>query len=250
MVEDGAVIPDEMIKKRFAVDGRFTVAGQSISFIAPATQEKRTILFATDDKTSPKSFDLAGTDKVSSKGIYMLLDDVLMLCLGEADVKERPTTFAAKQGSGRILLTLHRTKPDAYRPPPPPIKDEPKTPPVKDEPKTPPVPAGKLDNLRDQLFGTWGHQDDDWLHLVTFNRDGTFSATRTYRHRFGKIFHENVRSSGTWKVQENVVILTISASTDKDLLNQISSYRVRSISATEVISVDQFGRLRRDWKTK
>lgn len=241
IVEDGAVVPSDEIKKRFAVDGQVTVDGQSISFVAPSTQQRRTLLFVTDEKATPKTFDLAGTEHVGSKGIYQLMDDVLLLCLAEPNAKERPTQFSAKEGSARVLLTLHRGKATTHQPPPPPVKDPP--PAVEIKPM-------QDDKLRPQLIGSWAHQDDDWVHRVTLNSDQTYSASKTYKHRFGKIFNENVRTSGTWKVQDNVVILTCTASTNKDLLNQISSYRIRSITENEVISVDQFGRMRRDWRTK
>jgi hypothetical protein len=120
----------------------------------------------------------------------------------------------------------------------------------------PPLPAAaspaqlKDEDLRKALLGTWGHQSEDWITLFTLNADGTFSSTRNFKKKFGKIFHEDVRSSGTWKVDHGVVISMITASTNPDMRNQIFSYRIRSISPTELLAADQFGNLRREWKTR
>lgn len=46
-----------------------------------------------------------------SEGIYRLEDDTLTICLRPAGgVKERPTEFESKTGSGRILVVLKRVK--------------------------------------------------------------------------------------------------------------------------------------------
>lgn len=239
MVDDGALVPDDLLHSRFALNGRFTISGQTISFLVPATLQKRTILFVNDEKANPKTIDLAGADKTAGKGIYLLSDDVLMLCLGEPDAKQRPTEFTAKKGSPYLLLTLKRVKANADTPKPP----QPIEPP-------PPPAVTKDDELRTKLLGTWGHQDDDWVTMFTINGDGTFSSNKTFKKKFGKLFHEDIRSSGNWKLQNGVVLCTITASTDRDMRDQIFSYRIRSISATELIAVDQFGGLRREWKSR
>jgi hypothetical protein len=84
--------------------------------------------------------------------------------------------------------------------------------------------------------------------MMTFNPDGTFSSTRTWKKGFQRVFHEDVRSSGTWKVENGIVIINITASTEPDLRNQIYSYRISSITPNDVVYVDQLGQVRREWK--
>lgn len=236
LLEDGAVVPDDLVRTRYAQYARFTISGQSINFWAPGTLQKRSILFVIDEKVSPKAIDLGGAVKVSGKGIYVLAGDVLMICIGEPEAKQRPTEFSAKKDSPYLLMTLQRVKASE-------VKANPQPPTV-----VAPVAPVKENELRKALLGTWGHQDDDWVTMFTLNTDGTFSSSRSFKKKFGRLFHEDVRSSGTWKLQEGVVICNITASTDNEVRNQIFSYRIRSISATELIAIDQFGKLRREWK--
>lgn len=240
MIDDGAVVPDELLRSKFVQDARLTIAGNMISFLAPDTKEQRSLLFTIDDKANPKTIDLAGAKKVGSQGIYLLSDDVLLLCLAEPDAKQRPADFAARKGSPHIFMTLKRAKAAAASP-------------SSSVAAAPPAAAPKKtsdDDLRKSLLGTWGHQDEDWITLYTLNSDGTFSATRSYKKKFLKVFNEDIRTSGVWKVQDGVVLCTVNASTNKDLRNQVFSYRIREISPTELIAVDQSGALRREWKTR
>jgi len=237
LVDDGVLLSDELLRSRYAQDGRFIISGQTISFVAPNTSQKRTLLFVSDEKTSPKTFDLAGAEKVGGKGIYLLSDDVLMLCLAEPGSDARPMEFSAKKGSPHLLMTLKRVKGTAINPAQPPPKEI--------------APVQRPDDdLRKALIGTWGHQNDEWTTMFTVNVDGTFSSERKYRKTFGKLFNEDVRSSGNWKLQDGVVLVTITASTDREMRNQIYSYRIRTINANELIAVDQFGALRREWKAR
>jgi uncharacterized protein (TIGR03067 family) len=236
LLDEGVLVPEEIVRTRFVQDLRLTFSGQTISFVVPGSLQTRTILFLNDDKANPKTLDLGGAEKVGSRGIYMLAGDTLMVCIGEAGANQRPTEFTANKNSPQLLMTLKRV---AKAAPPQPLAQP--TP----QPPTPPSD----DTIRKLLVGTWGHQDEDWVVLFTLNADGTYSSTRTYKDKFGKIFHENVRSSGTWNLEEGVVVCKITASTDKNMMNQIFSYRIQSISNTELLAIDQFGKWRREWKT-
>jgi hypothetical protein len=57
-----------------------------------------------------------------------------------------------------------------------------------------------------------------------------------------------VRSSGTWKVEDGMVILNITNSTDKERRGQLGSFRVRSITSSELVAVDYNGQVRQEWK--
>src|SRR5262249_26530963 len=207
MIEDGALVSADTIKNKYAHDGRVIISGQTLQFEVPGTGQKRSVLFVADSKARPKTIDLGGTDKTNGKGIYMLDSDVCMLCIGEPRSPGRPTEFAAPKGSPNILMTLKRIAGNEIVP----VQAD----------VVPPV--NKDAELTKSLLGTWGHQDDDWIYLYTLNPDGTFMATQNYKHKFGKLFHEDVRSSGTWKIQDGLMLATITASTDRERLQQVSS---------------------------
>lgn len=242
LLDDGVLVPEEVVRGRYITDLRVTFSAQSVSFIVPNTLQPRTILFVLDEKANPKTIDLGGAEKVGGKGIYLLQGDTLMVCLAEAGVEKRPAEFSAPKASPQLLMTFKRV------PANPPATTQTKPQPQPVVLPAPPVPPTD-DIIRKLLIGTWGHQDEDWVVLFTLNADGTFSSNRSYKDKFGKLFHESVRSSGKWNLENGVVVCTITASTDKHMMNQIFSYRITSISATELTAVDQFGKWRKEWKT-
>ena len=250
LIDDGALVPEDLLKERYARDARFTVSGQTISFLKPNSLEKRTLLFVTDERMSPKNFDLAGAEKTYGKGIYVLSGDVLMLCLADADSKQRPGEFSAKRGEPHLLFTLKRVKAIDKIPTSPEPKANVPAPAPKETAELKRAESKSDEAIRKDLLGTWGHQSDDWLTMFTLNADGTFSSKKSYKKRLGKFFNEDVTSSGTWKLEDGVTLCKITASTDRELRNQIFSYRIRTITPTELIAVDQFGGLRREWKSR
>jgi len=62
------------------------------------------------------------------------------------------------------------------------------------------------------------------------------------------MFHQDVKSSGTWSVKDGVVILNIAQSTDRERRGQVGSFRVRSINGSELVAVDYNGQVRQEWK--
>ncbi len=70
--------------------------------------------FRLDRGSKPQTIDLmvneGGEKGKTILGIYQLEDDVLTIC-GAAAGGERPTEFAAKDGSGCTLITCQRVKP-------------------------------------------------------------------------------------------------------------------------------------------
>lgn len=248
MIDNGVPIPANMIRTRYIADGRFVFAGNTIRFERPDQGPKK-VAFVTAPTASPRAIDLAGTEAVGSRGIYMVDGDFLVLCLAGAESNERPRTFASLPGSNTVLATLRRT-PDLFTavsrtvdaPSPPPPPPPPPVAPIKTQAQI------DAENRR-ILIGTWGHQDDSKVDLITFNEDGSYSFNRTWKSGFKKVFSDAIRSSGTWKLTDGVVIMNVTASTDRDQMGQVFSYRIRSISPTEILYVDQAGRLRREWKT-
>jgi uncharacterized protein (TIGR03067 family) len=233
VVDDGRVVEPGNVMLSYAADGRVIIQGQTVTLVVPMTFQRKRLPFVVDDSKSPMTFDLAGSEKTGGRGIFITSKDTLVLCLAGRD-RARPPAFASLPGSGNLLVTLKRTSSDTGGSP---------------LPGQPPLPPSYEDEqLRRMLIGTWGHQDSDSIHYITLNPDGSVSATMTWKDNFKQMFHEDVRSSGTWKVVQGVVITTIAESTDRERRGQVGSFRVRTINARELVAVDHNGQVRQEWK--
>jgi len=101
-------LPEEKMK-----DAQFVFQGEGFAQkLGDKTLAKGT--FRLDPGKKPATIDLTmseGEDKDKTiLGIYQLEDDVLRIC-GAGPGHERPTEFAAKDGSGYTLITCKRAKP-------------------------------------------------------------------------------------------------------------------------------------------
>jgi hypothetical protein len=134
-------------------------------------------------------------------------------------------------------MTLKRVKKEAVVSPPPPPPAVEKKVPTEAE-------------LRRPFLGTWGSQDANKIEYWTFNPDGSFSSTCQWKKALHKMFHEEARISGNWKVKDGVMVMTITASPAKELVGQVYSLRLNSITPTEVIYITQDGSIRRQWKVR
>lgn len=216
---------------------------------------------------------MIGRGRTRTRGIYLLAGDILMVCLAGPDAKSRPTDFSSPEGSNNLLMTLKRVRPTpitstvtarAVAPTTPTTptttttqvsRNTPATPAgtvtftPAGPPKPPPPPVDPAIAMRQKLIGTWGHQDDNEVFLVTFNWDGSFSSTRTPKRGFRKIFRDPTRTSGSWNLENGVIVIRVTASTERDLQGQILSYRIRSLSDTQAVLIDSTGRMHVQWKT-
>jgi uncharacterized protein (TIGR03067 family) len=238
LIDDGEVFSLALIKERLARDARLVISGQTISLSKPGKGEKKELLFVNDPKASPATLDLAGTDQSGGKGIYLLSGDTLMVCLSGPGIAVRPTEFASKEGSNDLLMALKRVADNtpagaAAAVPPAPIKGRPTD-----------------EEARKMLIGTWGHQDKNKVEYYTLNADETFSAMTNFKRGISTLFEDDIRSSGTWKLRDGVLISQINTSTDRDKRGQVHSLRINTISATDVIYLDQTGSVRREWKVR
>lgn len=238
-IDDGQVLPSEAIRGKLVKDGRLTVAGQKITFTKPTTGEARTLLFVTDTKANPAILDLGNAERTGGKGIFMLAGDTLLICLSGPGIESRPTEFASKAGSHALLMTLRRVNGDTPAIPVPPV-----APPVRDKKILSDAEVTQM------LIGTWGFQDADKIVYQTLNADGSMSASLTWKKTIKHLFDDDERSSGTWKVKDGTLIVTITASTDRDARGQIYSFRINTITANDIVFFDQNGSVRREWKVR
>ncbi len=232
VIDDGRVVSPGDIRTNYAADGRVTINGQVAQFILPMTYQRKQLPFAVDVSRSPARLDLAGAEKTGGRGIILPSKDSMILCLASRD-RDRPASFSSQPGSGNLLVTLNRATGDASTTP---------------TPGQPPTYTD--DQLRQMLAGTWGHQDEHTIHYLTFNPDGSMNATMQWKDNFKKMFHSDVRSSGTWKAQDGVVMVKIDSSSDKERRGQLFSFRIRSINSTELVAVDGHGTVRQEWKAQ
>jgi uncharacterized protein (TIGR03067 family) len=232
VIDDGRVVSPADVRTNYAADGRVTINGQVAQLILPMTYQRKQLPFAVDVGRSPARLDFAGAEKTGGRGIILPSKDSLILCLASRD-RDRPASFSSQPGSGNLLVTLNRASADAGSTP------TPGQPPTYDD-----------EQLRRLLVGTWGHQDEHTIHYLTLNQDGSMSATMTWKDNFKKMFHQDVRSSGTWRVQDGVVMVKIDTSSDKERRGQLFSFRIRSINSTELVAVDGHGTVRQEWKAQ
>jgi uncharacterized protein (TIGR03067 family) len=232
VIDDGRVIEPTSVLLNYAADGRVVIRGQTVELVVPMTFQRKRLPFVADSSQSPMTVDLTGAEKTGGRGIFLASKDALFLCLASRD-RSRPTTFASLPGSGNLLVTLKRVA----------ASDNSSFP---GQPPT--MPSYEDEQLRRMLVGTWGHQDADSIHYITLNADGSASSTMTWKDSFKQMFHKDVRSSGTWKVQNGVVTTSITTSTDNERRGQVGSFRVRSITASELVAVDSNGQVRQEWK--
>jgi len=113
-----------------------------------------------------------------------------------------------------------------------------------------PAPAPPQRSMRDRLIGTSGSQNNESISHYTLNADGSFSSTYEFKRGFRRWFDNDVRSSGTWTVEGNVVIVRITRSTDRDRQGQVFSYKVNTLNDRDAIVVDQQGQVRREWRVR
>ena len=234
VIDDGRVVEPTDVLLNYAADGRVVIRGQTVELVVPMTFQRKQLPFVVDDSKSPMAFELAGAQKTGGRGIFMASKDSLVLCLSSRD-KPRPNAFASLPGSGNLLVTLKRSTGGGTNPPFP--------------GQPPSVPTYEDEQLRRMLVGTWGHQDAESIHYITLGGDGSLRATMQWKDQFKQLFHQDVRSSGTWKVEDGMVIVSISSSSDKERRGQVGSFRVRSINGSELVAVDYNGQVRQEWKS-
>ena len=232
VIDDGRVVSPNDVRTNYAADGRVTINGQVAQLILPMTYQRKQLPFAVDVSRSPARLDLAGAEKTGGRGIILPSQDSMILCLASRD-RDRPTSFSSQPGSGNLLVTLSRASGDGGTTP---------------TPGQPPTYTD--DQLRRMLAGTWGHQDEETIHYLTLNADNSVTHTMTWKDNFKKMFHQDVRSNGNWKVQDGVVLVKIDSSTDKERNGQLFSFRIRSINPTELVAVDAQGTVRQEWRAQ
>ena len=107
--QSGQPLPEESLR-----EAKWSVKGNKYTFEMGPVSEEGTIKL--DPGKKPAAINLtinSGNDKGKEQlGIYRIERDAIVFCLAGPGAKERPTEFAAPEGSGQMLLTIKRGKKD------------------------------------------------------------------------------------------------------------------------------------------
>lgn len=262
VLENGHALTVQEIATQLVVDGTFTFEGLVVSFLPPGQFTPKTIPFVLNSKAEPKSIDLLGPEKIGTAGIYLLSGDSLMLSFPGVADKARPTDFSNNVGSHRVLVVLQRVStaqpatPTTVTSVTTTVVKSPATPPITPlgapVPPIPTVPVAPtvMTDMRQKLIGTWGHQTSDAITYYTLNADGTFSTTVDWKSGLRNTFKNDQRASGTWVLNNGVIVVTITAATNSSVLYQVYSWRITNLGDRDLIAVDNQGRLRHEWRVR
>jgi len=235
LVEDGRVIPEEVISEWLPSGGRFHIVDGAIQFTSHVDGKKHVKLISIDETQSPKGIEIQTREKKrESWGIYRFEGEQLVVCLSDPEDTERPSSFSAKKGSSRMLLTLERDTEKRVAKP------------AATGPKAPAEASGKSSRVLSDaesakmLAGVWRLSDALGTLVVTLRSDGTFSSARELQELrlLQKTFVQAPLSSGTWTVKDGAIQFHVTASTQIDRLNHTYAFILRSFSDTDMIYTD------------
>lgn len=264
LVENGQEIPDDQMQYWLPGGGQLEIVDYTILFESPLGGNKTTREFRIDPTSYPKKITIKNKDTETGKGIYKFDGGKLVVCISR-DISTVPNEFTAPKDSACALIVMEKNDPNNSATPkgaPRPVHANP--PDMSQwksaEPKTAPapapgvVPAGGITSrvltdaeVREMAVGTWRMTDNEGSVDLSYGVDGTFQSYRYYRmmQNFQEVFVPTPISSGTWQISNGRLITHVTASSRVGLSGQTMMPAVRSISQSDLILVDNFGRVTR-----
>ena len=106
IVDDGEVLGPDLIRAKFAANGRVQIGTRSVAIVSPKSGERRLSAIRIDPSKTPSEVDVTTQFDEVLKGIYQFNGDQLVLCLAKRDDDDRPTVFDAPTGSNDLLFRL------------------------------------------------------------------------------------------------------------------------------------------------
>jgi uncharacterized protein (TIGR03067 family) len=238
MTDDGEVLAPDLIRAKFAENGRVQVGTRNLAIVSPKGGERRLSAIRLDPSKTPSAVDVTTQFDEVLKGIYQFNGDQLVVCLAKRDDDDRPTSFAAPAGSGDLLFRLKMAPAQQTTAEPAPAVRRP-------APKPVDSPADKDEQIRKRIVGAWTLNDSQGNLTLVFRTDGTFAATRTWRSGLKRLFEgDTTTSEGRWSYSRGLLDALITSTIDPKLLSRNYNYWVQSIGDDTIVVKTLFGQLR------
>ncbi len=242
--DDGEKLGSELIRRRFAEDGRIRFGTRAFAIVNPRTDERKVNSYRLDPTKSPSEIDVQTQFDSTLKGIYSFDGDKLTVCLAKDEEIPRPDVFAAPGGSGRLLVRMQLARDDSAK------TVSLATPKPKPEPQPAPAPAPTpsttardLDaKIRKWIAGSWSMTDGRGTLTTVFQPDGLFVATRTWSRISKRLFGPpSDSSSGSWSYRDGQLTAWVSSTTDPRLAGHQVFARVKTIGEDTMVVTDVYG---------
>jgi uncharacterized protein (TIGR03067 family) len=238
IVDDGEKLGADLIRRRFAEDGRVRFGTRSFAIVNPRNEERKISTYRLDPTKSPSEIDVTTQFDSVLKGIYVFEGDKLRLCVAKLEESPRPSKFEATGGSGQMLVTLKLSKDEKSIAPAA----------VASTPKPVPHPtaeeeARKFDaKVRRLIAGSWIMNDSKGALTIVFQPAGDFVATRTWARGSKRLFGPASDSSnGNWTYQDSRLSAWVSSTTDPRIVGHRISGRVQTVGDDTMVITDAFG---------
>ena len=170
MTDDGEVLAQDLIRAKFAQNGKVNIGTRAVAIVSPKSGERRLSAIRLDPSKTPSEVDVTTQFDEVLKGIYQFSGDELVLCLAKRDDQDRPTVFSAPTGSGDMLFRLKMASPER--------STESSRPVARTAPKAADSSEDKDERIKQRIVGAWLLNDSQGSLTLVFRPDGTFVATR------------------------------------------------------------------------
>jgi uncharacterized protein (TIGR03067 family) len=238
MTDDGEVLAPDLIRAKFAENGRVQIGTRNLAIVSPKAGERRLSAIRLDPSKTPSTVDLTTQFDEVLKGIYQFNGDQLVVCLAKRDDDDRPTSFAAPAGSGDLLFQLKMA----------PAQQAPaeRVPAVRrSAPKPVDTAADKDEQIRKKIVGAWSLNDLQGNLTLAFRADGTFAATRTWRSGLKRLFEgDTTISEGRWSYNRGLLDAYVTSTMDPKLLARNYNYWVQSVGDDTIVAKTLLGQVR------
>ncbi len=230
IVDDGETLGANLVRAKFAENGRLRIGNRTMSVVSPATEERRVASLRLDPSKTPSQIDVTTQFDEILKGIYKFDGDQLWLCLAKRGDEARPTDFESSSGAGRVLFQLKMVKPE---------------PPVERRPTFAERARERDEQIRQKLLGSWSYLDSKGRLTVVFQADGNFVATRTWSHGLKRLFEgDSTTSMGRWTYRSGVLDATVSTTQDPKLVGRLFGVWLESVGDDTLVIKNVFGEIK------
>jgi uncharacterized protein (TIGR03067 family) len=237
MTDDGEVLAQDLIRAKFAENGKVNIGTRAVAIVSPKSGERRLSAIRIDPSKTPSEVDITTQFDEVLKGIYQFSGDELVLCLAKHDDQGRPTVFSAPTGSGAMLFRLKMASPER--------STESSRPAARTAPKTADSSEDKDERIKQRIVGAWLLNDLQGSLTLVFRPDGTFVATRSWRSGLKRLFDgDTTTSEGRWSYRHGVLDAFVTSTMDPKLLSRNYNYSVQSVGDSTIVVKSMFGELR------